>query len=305
MKVWMKLLGMLVLVIGLMVLVGGSFPVRAGGSVIGFSVSTLANPFFVIMKEAGEAEAEALGVEMITLDAQDSMEKQIKDIEDIIVRKVDVLIINPCDSDAIVPSVLEANRAGIPVVTVTRPSKGGEVVQHLDVDNIFGGKLIGTALVAELDGVGKVVILEGIPGAPSARDRQAGFLAITDQFPIEVLASITAYYSREKGATAMEDLLQAHPEIDAIYAHNDEMALGAIRAIEAAGRTGIKVFGFDAIPDAIDAVKEGKMVATIKQQPDLQMRLAVQTAADIIEGRPVEEKLVFIPVVLVTAERVD
>ena len=305
MKVWMKLLGMLVLVIGLMVLVGGSFPVRAGGGVIGFSVSTLANPFFVIMKEAGEAEAEALGVEMITLDAQDSMEKQIKDIEDLIVRKVDVLIINPCDSDAIVPSVLEANRAGIPVVTVTRPSKGGEVVQHLDVDNIFGGKLIGTALVAELDGVGKVVILVHRGIWLKGSRRNAGFLTITDQFPIEVLSSITAYYSREKGATAMEDLLQAHPETDAIYAHNDEMALGAIRAIEAAGRTGIKVFGFDAIPDAIDAVKEGKMVATIKQQPDLQMRLAVQTAADIIEGRPVEEKLVLIPVVLVTAERVD
>jgi len=285
------------LVFGLVGLLGSGIY----AATIGFSVSTLANPFFVIMKESGEARAAELGIEMITLDAQDK--KQIKDIEDLIARNVDVLIINPCDSDAIVPSVLQANQAGIPVITVTRPSHGGTVVQHLDVKNVFGGQLIGAALVAELDGVGKVVILEGIPGAPSARERQEGFLNVINLFPdIEVLSSITAHYSREEGARVMEDLLQAHPQIDAVYAHNDEMALGAIRAIEAAGRTGIKVFGFDAIPDAIDAIRAGKMVATIKQQPDLQMRMAVETAWDIIQGKPLEEipPVVYIPMVLIT-----
>jgi len=287
------------LVFGLVGLLGSGIY----AATIGFSVSTLANPFFVIMKESGEARAAELGIEMITLDAQDNLEKQIKDIEDLIARNVDVLIINPCDSDAIVPSVLQANQAGIPVITVTRPSHGGKVVQHLDVKNVFGGQLIGAALVAELDGVGKVVILEGIPGAPSARERQEGFLNVINLFPdIEVLSSITAHYSREEGARVMEDLLQAHPQIDAVYAHNDEMALGAIRAIEAAGRTGIKVFGFDAIPDAIDAIRAGKMVATIKQQPDLQMRMAVETAWDIIQGKPLEEipPVVYIPMVLIT-----
>jgi len=292
------------LVVGLVSLMGFG----AYAATIGFSVSTLANPFFVIMKESGEATAAELGVDMITLDAQDNLEKQVKDIEDLIARNVDVLIINPCDSDAIVPSVLQANQAGIPVITVTRPSMGGEVVQHLDVKNTFGGQLIGAALAAELDGVGKVVILEGIPGAPSARERQEGFLNVIDLFPdIEVLSSITAHYAREEGATVMEDLLQAHPELDAVYAHNDEMALGAIRAIEAAGRTGIKVFGFDAIPDAIDAIKAGTMVATIKQQPDLQMQMAVRTAWDIIQGKPLEEipPLVYIPMVLITKADVD
>jgi len=292
------------LVVGLVSLVG--FGVYA--TTIGFSVSTLANPFFVIMKESGEATAAKLGVDMITLDAQDNLEKQVKDIEDLIARNVDVLIINPCDSDAIVPSVLEANRAGIPVITVTRPSKGGDVVQHLDVKNTFGGNLVGVAVAAELNGVGKVVILEGIPGAPSARERQEGFLQVIELFPdIEVLSSITAHYAREEGSTVMEDLLQAHPEIDAVYAHNDEMALGAVRAIEAAGRTGIKVFGFDAIPDAIDAIEAGTMVATIKQQPDLQMRMAVETAWDLIQGTPLEEipPLVYIPMVLITAADVE
>ncbi|RLE35014.1 D-ribose ABC transporter substrate-binding protein [Candidatus Acetothermia bacterium] len=292
------------LVLGLVSLVGFG----AYAATIGFSVSTLANPFFVIMKESGEATAAELGIEMITLDAQDNLEKQVKDIEDLIARNVDVLIINPCDSDAIVPSVLQANQAGIPVITVTRPSKGGEVVQHLDVKNTFGGQLVGVALAAELDGVGKVVILEGIPGAPSARERQEGFLNVINLFPdIKVLSSITAHYAREEGATVMEDLLQAHPELDAVYAHNDEMALGAIRAIEAAGRTGIKVFGFDAIPDAIDAIRAGTMVATIKQQPDLQMRMAVETAWDIIQGKALEEipPVVYIPMVLITKADLD
>ncbi len=275
---------------------------------VGFSVSTLANPFFVIMKEAGEAAADRLGIELITLDAQDNMEKQVRDIEDLIARDVDVLIINPYDSDAIVPSVLEANRAGIPVITVTRPSNAGEVVQHLDVKNAFGGKLVGAAVAASLDGVGNVVVLEGIPGAPSAAERQAGFLDVIDVFEgIEVLASQTAHYAREEGATVMEDLLQAHPEIDAVYAHNDEMALGAVRAIESAGRTGIEVFGFDAIPDAIDAIELGSMVATIKQQPDLQMTMAVETALEIIQGTPTDEiaPIVYIPMVLITAEDLD
>ena len=275
---------------------------------VGFRVSTMANPFFVIMKEAGEAAADRLGIELITLDAQDNMEKQVRDIEDLIARDVDVLIINPYDSDAIVPSVLEANRAGIPVITVTRPSNAGEVVQHLDVKNAFGGNLVGAAVAANLDGVGNVVVLEGIPGAPSAAERQAGFLDVIDVFEgIEVLASQTAHYAREEGATVMEDLLQAHPDIDAVYAHNDEMALGAVRAIESAGRTGIQVFGFDAIPDAIDAIEVGSMVATIKQQPDLQMTMAVETAWEIIQGTPTDEisPIVYIPMVLITAEDLD
>jgi len=282
--------------------------VAAFTQTIGFSVSTLANPFFVLMKESGEDTAANLDIEMITLDAQDNMEKQVRDIEDLIARNVDVLIINPYDSDAIVPSVLEANRAGIPVITVTRPSNGGVVVQHLDVKNAFGGQLVGVAVAAALDGVGKVVILEGIPGAPSAQERQKGFVDVIDLFDeIEVLSSTTAHYSREQGATVMEDLLQAHPEIDAVYAHNDEMALGAVRAIEAAGRAGIQVFGFDATPDAIDAIADGSMVATIKQQPDLQMKMAVETAWELIQGTALDDiaPIVYIPMVLITAEDLD
>jgi ribose transport system substrate-binding protein len=270
--------------------------------VIGFAVSTLSNPFFVSMKDAGEAKAAELGMEMITLDAEDNNETQASQIEDLISRGVDVLIINPTDSDAVVNAVNEANAAGIPVITVTRPSNGGEVVQHLDIDNTLAGRLDAERLVQDLNGVGTVAILEGIPGTPSAQDRQSGFMDYLADYPdITVVASLTANYSREEGAQVMEDILQANPQLDAVYAHNDEMALGAVRAIAAAGRQGIKVYGIDATDDALAAIRDGEMIATVKQQPDLEMQTAVESAAAILNGQSVEP-LVLIDLVLVTVD---
>lgn len=270
---------------------------------VGFAVSTLANPFFVTMKEGGEDMAEDLGLDFIVLDAQDSPEKQYSQIMDLITRNVDVLIVNPVDSDAVVSAVLEANAAGIPVITVTRPSNGGAVEQHLDIDNKEAGMLAGEALAAALNGEGKVAILEGIPGAPSAADRQAGFLEVVEQYPgIEVVTSLTANYSREEGSNVSEDILQGNPELDAIYAHNDEMALGALRAADAAGRLEeIKIFGIDAVDDALNAILNGEMVATVQQQPYLQMQEAVKAAQRIINGKDVEA-VVIIPLKLITVD---
>jgi len=285
----------------LVVLMAGM--VFSANKVIGFAVSTLANPFFVTMKEGGEAKAAELGIEMITLDAQDSSEKQFSQIQDLITRNVDVLIVNPTDSDAVVPAVMEAVMLGIPIITVTRPANGVDVAQHLDIDNKEAGQLAGEALVEALNGKGKVAILEGIPGAPSANDRQAGFLEVIDEYDgIEVVTSLTANYAREEAARVMEDVLQGNPELDAVYAHNDEMALGAVRAIISAGRMDeIKVFGIDAVDDALEAIKKGEMVATVKQQPALQMAMAVEAANDIMKGKEVEE-LVIVPLQLITIE---
>jgi ribose transport system substrate-binding protein len=270
---------------------------------IGFAVSTLANPFFVTMKDGGEAKANELGVKMITLDAQDSVESQISQVEDLIARKVDVIIVNPVDSDAIANSIKEANNAGIPVITVTRPSNGGDVIQHLDIDNAEAGQLAGEELVKVLNEKGKVAVLEGIAGAPSAIDRQAGFMGVIDQYPdIEVVASLTANYSREEAAAVMEDILQANPELDAVYGHNDEMALGAVRTITAAGRLDeIKIFGIDATDDALTAIAKGEMAATVKQQPDLQMAMAVEAANKVANGEEVES-LVIIPLLLINED---
>ncbi len=292
-----------IIIVGLLVMFFAFFNcAQAAEKTIGFAVSTLANPFFISMKEGGEEKAKELGINMITLDAQDSAEKQISQIQDLITQNVDVLIINPVDSDAVVSAVEEANKAGIPVITVTRPSRGGIVVQHLDIDNSFAGKLVAEELVKTTKGSVKVAILEGIPGAPSAKQRQEGFLKIIKSYDrIEVVTSLTAHYAREEAARVMEDVLQANPVLDAVYAHNDEMALGAIIA---AGRMDeIKVFGIDAVDDAIAAIKKGEMVATVKQQPALQMATAVESANKIIQGEEVEE-LVIIPLALVNKDNI-
>ncbi len=274
---------------------------------IGFAVSTLANDFFVTMNDAGQAAASEMGINLITLDAQDSSETQVTQIEDLITQQVDLLIINPVDSDAVGTAVMEANDAGIPVITVTRPSNSGEVVQHLDIDNKEAGILDAEQLIADLEGEGKVAILEGIAGAPSAADRQAGFIEKleADAPGIEVTTSLTANYSREEGATVTEDILQSNPELDAIYAHNDEMALGAVRAVAAANRQDeIKIYGIDATADAIEALKTGEMAATIQQQPDIQMRTALESAVKVLNGESVEP-LINIPLKLLTKDNVE
>lgn len=269
---------------------------------IGFAVSTLENPFFVTMKDAAVAKAEELGATLVVLDAQDSAETQASQVEDFITRKVDLLIINPVDSDAIGTSVVACNDAKIPVITVTRPSTSGSVAQHLDIDNKEAGKLDAEQLIKDLGGKGTVAVLEGIAGAPSAVDRQDGFITALEGTEVEVVSSLTANYSREQGATVMEDILQSNPELDAVYAHNDEMALGAVRSIAAAGRSSeIKVYGIDATDDALTAVQNGEMAATVQQQPALQIETALDNALKLLNG-DVLEPIVNIPLKLIIKE---
>ncbi len=275
---------------------------QAESCTIGFAVSTLENPFFVTMKDAAVAKAAELGVELVVLDAQDSAETQASQVEDFITRGVDLLIINPVDSDAIGTSVMACNEANIPVITVTRASNAGTVVQHLDIDNKEAGRLDAEQLLKDLDGKGKVAILEGIAGSSSAIEREEGFVDALKGSEVEVVTSLTANYSREEGATVTEDILQSNPELDAIYAHNDEMALGAVRAVAAAGRSAeIKIYGIDATDDALVAVENGEMAATVQQQPDLQIETALENAIKYLGGETLEP-LVNIPLKLIVKE---
>ena len=272
---------------------------QAEGYVIGFAVSTLENPFFVNMKDAASAKAAELGVELMVLDAQDNAETQASQVEDFITRGVNLLIINPVDSDAIGTSVIACNNAKIPVITVTRAANSGIVEQHLDIDNKEAGRLDAEQLIKDLGGKGKVAILEGIAGSSSAIDREEGFTEALKGTDIEVVTSLTANYSREEGATVTEDILQSNPVLDAIYAHNDEMALGAVRAVAAAGRSKeIKIYGIDATDDALAAVENGEMAATVQQQPDLQIEIALENAVKYLRGEKIE-KLVNIPLKLI------
>lgn len=260
------------------------------GKTIGFVISTQTNPFFVTMKEGAEAKAKELGVELVVVDAQDDAAQATAGMEDLITRKVDLIIVNPTDSDAIGNAVIEANDAQIPVITVDRASNAGEVLSHIASDNVAGGKMAGEFIIEQLGGKGKVVELEGVPGANSAIERGQGFNEAIGASEIEVVAKQTANFDRTEGLNVMENLLQAQPEIDAVFAHNDEMALGALEAIESSGRQ-ILVVGFDATDDAVKAVEDGRMGATIAQQPKLMGEMAIEYAMKALNGETIETSI--------------
>lgn len=256
---------------------------------IGLSVSTLNNPFFVSLRDGVQKEAKALGVQVKVVDAQNDSAKQINDVEDLIQQGVDLLLINPTDSAAISTAVQSANTIGIPVVTLDRSAEKGKVATLVASDNIKGGEMAAEYIVKKLGENVQVAELEGVPGASATRERGKGFHNIADQ-KLKVTAKQSADFDRTKGLTVMENLLQANPDIKAVFAHNDEMALGAIEAINSSGKD-IMVIGFDGNDDALNAIKAGKMEATVAQQPELIGKLAIDAGVDVIQGKKVPKNI--------------
>jgi ribose transport system substrate-binding protein len=262
-----------------------------GKVTIGFSVSTLNNPFFVTLKDGAEKAAKDAGADLIVLDARDNTAKQISDIEDLIQKKVSVILINPTDSAAVVTAVESANKANIPVITVDRASNGGKVVSHIASDNVKGGSLAAEYILKTIGNKGNIVELQGIAGTSAARDRGKGFHDVVDgKEGVKVVASQPADFDRAKGLKVMENILQGNKDIQAVFAHNDEMALGALSAIQAAGKN-ILVVGFDATDDAVKAVKEGKLSATVAQKPDLIGKTALEAAVKVAKGEKVDANI--------------
>ncbi|NCO23904.1 MAG: D-ribose ABC transporter substrate-binding protein [Candidatus Infernicultor aquiphilus] len=274
----------------------------ASSMTVGLSVSTLNNPFFVILRDGAIEQAKVLDVDLVVMDAQNDPAKQVSDIEDLIQKKVDVILLNPTDADALVPAVEEANKAGIPILTIDRSVNGGEVALHIASDNVKGGGMAAAYTVEQLGEKGIVVELEGITGASAARERGQGFDTYIAKFSgIKLAAKQTADFDRAKGMSVMENILQAQPKIDAVFAQNDEMALGAIQAIKAAKRQKeMFVVGFDAVPDALDAIKAGDMKATIAQQPWMMGVLGVMNGYLVVNGVNLGVKFIPVPLKVIT-----
>ena len=283
--------------IGVLIVILGYFllrPTEEPTQKIGLSLSTLNNPFFVTLKDGAEAAAEQAGVELIVVDSQDDPAREATNIEDLIQQGVDAILVNPTDADAVVPSIQKANQANIPVFTIDRGANGGVVISHIASDNVAGGALAGKFLCEAMGGEGKAVELEGIAGTSAARDRGNGFNTYmsSECSGVEIVARQTANFNRAEGLTVFENILQAEPEVNGTFAHNDEMILGAIEAAEAAGRAGEIIFvGFDAVDDAVAAVDAGKLAATIAQQPAEMGRLGVETAVKYLNGEVVEQNI--------------
>jgi ribose transport system substrate-binding protein len=281
-------------------------PGDASDLTIGLALSTLQNPFFVTLRDGAQTAADEAGATLSVSDAQDDAQQQADDIQDFITQAVDVILINPVDSAAIVPSIEAANEAGIPVFTVDRGAEGGEVVTHIASDNVLGGRLAAEYLFEAIGEAGTVVQLEGVPGASATNDRGQGFQeALDGAADIELASSQTANFNREEGYNVAQNLLQATPELNGIFAQNDEMALGAVEAAEEAGLTDLVIVGFDATDDALAAIADGRLAGTIAQQPAMMGQLGVELAVDFLSAGEELTPVVPVEVTVVTSDNVD
>lgn len=254
---------------------------------IGVSISTLNNPFFVTLRDSIEELAEEKEYELEIVDAQDDSAKQVNDIEDLVQQDVDYLIVNPTDSSAVSGSVETANAEDIPVITIDRSVESGEVAAFIASDNVEGGELGAQYIVDELGEGAKVAELEGVPGASATRERGEGFQNVAEE-SLEVVTSQTANFNRSEGLDVTQNILQANSDIQAIFAHNDEMALGALEALS---DENVIVIGFDGTDDARNSVENGGLEATVAQQPDLMGEEAINTVEQLENGETVEEEI--------------
>ena len=269
---------------------------------IALVLKTLNNPFFIDMRKGAITAAERLNVELIVQSAEreTDIERQMQIIENLVQAGVAAICIAPSGSKEIVPAVGKAKRAGIPVVIVDDridAQAAAEAGVHTDAyvgsDNVEGGRIAGRHLVEITGGRATVALLEGVPGHQTGDARLQGFReAIKGSDGIHVVSSQTANWERDQGFTVFQNMLEANPSIDAVFACNDMMALGAIEAIAAAGKTGrIRVIGFDAVDDARKAIASGSMAASVAQFPSEMGRLAVESAVKLIrhESVPAEQ----------------
>ena len=286
---------------------------QAGGAPrIAFVMKTANNPFFIEMQKGAEEEAKKLGVNLIVQAAEREVdvEKQMQIVENLLQTKIAALCVTPSGSREIVPAINKANSANIPVVIVdtrvdakTLSDAKGKIATFIGSDNYEGGKLAGERIAKQLGGKGKVAVLEGIPGHETGDSRLKGFRDALKATPdIEIVASQTANWERDQGFNVFQNILQSHPDVQAVFACSDLMALGALEAIAAAKKTGqIIVIGFDASDEARKAVLDGTMDATVAQSPATMGAMAVENAYHLIKGEPVKEEMV-VPIKLITKE---
>ncbi|MCX4645337.1 substrate-binding domain-containing protein [Streptomyces sp. NPDC058293] len=271
---------------------------------LGLSVSTLNNPFFVQMKAGAQAEAKKEGVKLTVTDAQNDASQQANQLQNFTSEGMSSVIVNPVDSDAVGPAVRGANKADIPVVAADRGVNKAKTATLVASDNVAGGRQAAKTLADKLGGTGKIVILQGTAGTSASRERGQGFAEGIKAYPgIKVVAKQPADFDRTKGLDVMTNMLQANAGVDGVFAENDEMALGAIKALGSKAGKSVAVVGFDGTPDGLKAVEAGTLYASVAQQPKELGRIAVQNAVRAAKDKKVAE-MVKVPVKVVTSKNV-
>jgi len=275
------------------------------GPVIGVSLLNLSNEFIVMLSRSMEKRAHELGVRLVVNDAERGAEKQVQQVESFIAQRVSAIILNPCEVEASSPAVEKALAAGIPVINVNSETRAAPTafIGSRDED---AGRIAMEYIAHRLHGNGNIVMMHGFMGQAAQIKRDQGAREVLARnHGLHLLAAQTAEWDRAKGMSLMENWMQSYGDrINAVFAQNDEMAMGALIAIEQAGRKGkIVVVGVDAIADALEAVREGRLDATVYQDASGQGTAAVDAATQIVR-HGLYEKQVLIPFQLVTHDNV-
>ena len=261
------------------------------GKKIGLALSTLNNPFFVSLRDGAQKAADQAGVQLVVADGANDSARQADEIANFITQQLSVMLVNPTDSDAVIPSVQKANDAKIPVIALDRASNGGALASFIASNNVVAGRDAAQLLLETVPQGAKVAMLVGVPGASAARDRGQGFTdALADKTMNSKGATLVtqqvANFDRGQALNVMQNILTANPDIAGVFCQNDEMALGAVQAIKARGLSDkVAIVGIDGSPDAITAIKAGEMYATVAQQPDIMGQLGVASAVEILNGQ--------------------
>lgn len=273
--------------------------------ILGVSLMNLSSEFIVMLQQAMQAKARELGVKLIINDAQRSPERQVQQVESFIAQRVDAIILNPCEVEASSPAVDRARAAGIPIVNVNSETRSGPTafVGSRDEES---ARLAMEFIARRLNGRGNLVMMHGYLGQAAQIRRDRGAREVLARYPgLKLLADQTAEWDRAKAVTLMENWIQAYgTNIQAVFAHNDEMGLGAVLALQQARlKDRVIVASVDAIADALRAVRDGRLDATVFQDARGQGSRAVETAVRLVRKQPCETE-VFLPFELVTRDNV-
>jgi ribose transport system substrate-binding protein len=275
---------------------------------IGYVIKDTTNPYYVRMTAGAETAGQDFDVEVAVVAPEEpgNVDQQIGLMEDLIQQEVDGIVIAPTDTNRLAPVTEKAIEAGIPVIALGTPLNTDKILTHTGFDNLAAGQMLGEWVADQLGGSGKVLILEGPPGQQNAIERRNGFLAGLQQSNIDVLGVESAHWHKDEAYEITKKWLDQFSEIDAIVAANDNMGLGAAQAIAEAGREGIIVTGFDANQDALVAIKDGQMHASVDQVPGRQARQAIQLMIRHLEnGETFPEFLPWQDIIMANTENID
>ncbi len=287
----------------------------AANFTLGLVLGNMDNPYFVQMAEAAKEQAKLLGIDLIITNANYDSATQLAQVENLIQRKVNAIVINPTDSTALIPAAEKAYKAGIPFVCIDRTVDSDLITLDIESDNIMAGRLAAQHLAKRLNSKGKIAVIRGTIGLSVERERYQGFMDEIKKYPnIKVVAEQSGNFNMAEGMSAAEAILTANPDLDAIYAENDPMGIGAVQAIKSMiGRLknkNIFVVAVDASPAAVELIKKDDyLVYSSGQQPRKMTALAVVAAYMYANGFKIQtpdgSKRYLLEVIPVSKENVD